>query len=218
MPKKTSSKKDTETVKETMKTKKTTVEKNTPVKNEKTETVSDVKETPVKETLVKTEETKTDEKPEVENPVTNYVNRLSTFVEKLAQVNKELKELGTQGKTLEKEFNNIVKVLSKNRGKATKSNENRPVSGFAMPTYLSDELYEFLDIEKDTKVPRKEVTKMINQYIMKNSLRDESDKRNIIPNEELHAIFKSDPSHKITYFNLQSYMKHHFIRERPVTA
>jgi chromatin remodeling complex protein RSC6 len=203
-PKTKDAEKTQEPVKET-KTKKTTTVKETVVE-------TPVVETPVKETVEEVQNEKQEEKQE-ENPVTNYVNKFSSFVEKLGQINKELKELGVQGKTLEKEFNNIVKILSKNRGKATRSTESRPLSGFAMPTYLSDELYEFLGIEKGTKVPRKEVTKMINQYILKNSLRDENDKRNILPNDELHTIFKSDSTHKISYFNLQSYMKHHFIRE-----
>jgi len=86
-------------------------------------------------------------------------------------------------------------------------------TGFAMPILLSDELYEFLSLPKGIKVPRKDVTRMINEYINTNSLRDEADSRNIRPNKELHKIFNSTDGDHITYFNMQSYMKHHYIVE-----
>jgi chromatin remodeling complex protein RSC6 len=169
-----------------------------------------------KSTKIKSSKSSESLSSDTENPVTNYINKFSSFVEKISVINKELKELGVVGKNLEKDFNQIIKVMAKNRGKPIKSNDNRPLSGFAMPTYLSDELYNFLNIEKGTKVPRKDVTKMINEYIKTNSLRDEDDRRKIIPNEELHKIFNSEEGQDITYFNLQKYMKHHFIKELTV--
>jgi|TARA_B110000259_G_scaffold47274_2_gene55062 chromatin remodeling complex protein RSC6 len=151
-----------------------------------------------------------EETKEAPNPVSVYISKLNNYVDRINTMNKELKELVNVGKTLEKDFGVIVKVLSKKN--KFKQNENRPLSGFAMPSLLSDELYEFLKIEKGTKVPRKDVTRKINEYIKENELRDEADKRNIRPNKELHKIFKSDDSNKITYFNLQSYLKHHFVK------
>jgi chromatin remodeling complex protein RSC6 len=167
---------------------------------------SEVSEEPTK--LNPKEET--DESKESPNPVSVYISKLNNYVDRINTMNKELKELVNVGKTLEKDFGVIVKVLSKKN--KFKSNENRPLSGFAMPSLLSDELYEFLKIEKGTKVPRKDVTRKINEYIKENDLREESDKRNIRPNKELHKIFNSDETSKITYFNLQSYLKHHFIK------
>lgn len=144
------------------------------------------------------------------NPVNMYVSKLNNYVERISKMNKELKDLVGVGKNLEKEFNSIIKIMSKKN--KTKS-ENRPLSGFAMPSKLSDELYEFLNINKGDKVPRKDVTRMINEYITRNNLRDEKDKRVIKPNAELHKIFNSCEKDEITYFNLQSYMKHHFIKD-----
>ena len=145
------------------------------------------------------------------NPITIYVSKLNSYVERIANMNKELKDLVSVGKTLEKDFNQIVKIMSKKT--KTKNSENRPLSGFAMPSLLSEQLYDFLDLEKGVKVPRKDVTRMINSYIKDNSLRDESDRRKIIPDDELHKIFNSSVGDNITYFNLQSYMKHHFIKD-----
>ena len=146
------------------------------------------------------------------NPVSVYVSKLNNYVDRITTMNKELKELVNVGKSLEKDFNNIVKVMSKKN--KNKSNEKRHPSGFAVPYKLSEELYSFLNINNGDKVPRNDVTRMINEYITKNNLRDEKDKRIIKPNKELHKIFNSSNEDSITYFNLQSYIKHHFIKEK----
>ena len=145
------------------------------------------------------------------NPVSVYVSKLSNYVDRITTMNKELKELVNVGKSLEKDFNNIVKVMSK---KNKRPNEKRHPSGFAVPYKLSEELYLFLGMNNADKVPRNDVTRMINEYITKNNLRDEKDKRIIKPNKELHKIFNSSNEDSITYFNLQSYIKHHFIKEK----
>ena len=94
------------------------------------------------------------------------------------------------------------------------------VSGFAIPSLLSDEYCEFLqkhflmDMYKGIRVPRKEVTRMISEYIVMNSLRDDEDRRVIRPNTELHKIFKSTENDLISYFNLQSYMRYCFIKDK----
>lgn len=156
-----------------------------------------------------------DEKPKDAvdtNPATMYQTKLNGYIERVGAVGKEVKELVAMGRTLAKEYQQIMKVMSK-KSKYVKSNEDRPLSGFAMPSLLSDELYEFLGLEKGVKVPRKDVTRMMNDYIKTNNLREENDKRNIKPDAKLHKIFKSSDKDEITYFNLQTYMKHHFIKE-----
>lgn len=159
-----------------------------------------------------------DEKPKDlvdTNPATMYQTKLNGYIERVGSVGKEVKELVALGRTLAKEYQQIMKIMSK-KSKYVKSNEDRPLSGFAMPSLLSDELYEFLNLEKGVKVPRKDVTRMMNEYIKTNGLRDEEDKRNITPDKKLHKIFNSTDKDKITYFNLQTYMKHHFIKEPSV--
>lgn len=154
---------------------------------------------------------------EENNPVSIYVSKLNKYVGSIASINKELKELVTVGKSLEKDFNNIVRIMAK-KSKTKGSGERRHPSGFAVASILSEEMYSFLDITNGEKVPRKDVTRMINEYITKNGLRDVDDKRIIMPNENLHKIFKSNDESKITYFNLQSYIKHHFIKEQQAVS
>ena len=173
---------------------------------------------------VQSEDKKTDEKntngdssENNDNPVTVYVNKLNKYVETIAKMNSELKQLVTVGKTLEKDFNQIVKLLAKKN--KSKSNENRALTGFAMPTYLTDEMYDFLNehtemkIEKGQKVYRIAVTRTLNKYIKDNGLRQEKDKRYFTPNSTLHHIFRSTENDEVSYFNLQKYIKHHFLKE-----
>jgi chromatin remodeling complex protein RSC6 len=160
-----------------------------------------------------TPETPSEEKkPDIENPVSVYVSKLNNYVERIASMNKELKELVNVGKSLEKDFGNIVKVMSKKNKNKSSENKRNP-SGFAMPSYITKSLAEFLNIPYGEKVPRNDVTRMINEYITSNGLRDEKDKRVIRPNEALQKIFNSLDTDNITYFNLQTYIKHHFIKE-----
>lgn len=156
-------------------------------------------------------------KEEANNPVSIYVNKLNNYVERITTMNKELKELVNVGKSLEKDFNNIVKIMTK-KNKNKSNGERRHPSGFAVASVLSEEMYEFLNIKKGEKVPRKDVTRMMNDYITKNELRNPDDKRIIIPNEALRKIFNSNETDTITYFNLQSYIKHHFIKESATAA
>tara|TARA_Y100000389_G_scaffold94530_1_gene91174 strand:+ start:593 stop:1048 length:456 start_codon:yes stop_codon:yes gene_type:complete len=142
---------------------------------------------------------------------TVFHNKLIEFNEKINEMVKQMKELQAYGKVLDKEFNAVSKQLMKLKKIKNKSS-SRPLSGFAVPSRLTDELYEFLKIQKGTLIARKDVTKMMNEYIVKHECRDEKDKRNIIPNEELQALFNCGQDEQITYFNLQSYMKQHYLK------
>lgn len=142
---------------------------------------------------------------------TVFHNKLLEFNEKINEMVKQMKELQAYGKVLDKEFNGVSRQLLKLKKIKNKSS-SRPLSGFAVPSRLTDELYEFLKIQKGTLIARKDVTKMMNEYIVKHECRDEKDKRNIIPNEELQALFHCGSDEQITYFNLQSYMKQHYLK------
>lgn len=145
-----------------------------------------------------------------------FYTKLSNFISKIASINKEVKELQTMGKTLEKDFNNVIKVLSKQKNK-NKNSELKRASGFAMPSLLSTELYQFLGITEGELVPRTDVTKLLNNYIVENGLRNEEDKRQILPDEKLKKILNCTDDDDVHYFNLQQFLKHHFIKRDAAT-
>ena len=57
---------------------------------------------------------------------------------------------------------------------------------------------------------------MINKYIVDNNLRKEEDKRQIIPDKKLSKLLNLDGSEQLSYFNLQKYIKHHFVKSEAV--
>jgi chromatin remodeling complex protein RSC6 len=134
----------------------------------------------------------------------------SVLLEKLAMFTAELKSMQLIVKTLQKEHSKLVSSSTKKSVK--KTNTKRVPSGFQKPTLLSDAMCEFLKVEKGREMPRVDVTKMINEYIRKNELQDPNDKRNIVLDNELKKIISIENGQKLTYFNLQSFIKHHFIK------
>ena len=142
------------------------------------------------------------------NQVSEYLNDLNKVVEKLQLLNSECKSILTIGKKLENNFckmSNTVKRKTKPR-----EDSNQRAMGFSVPSLLSEQMYEFMNIPKDTFVPRKDVTQFINNYIEKNQLRDTDSREIIIPDVKLRNLLGSSNEDVITYFNLQNYIKHHF--------
>ena len=151
---------------------------------------------------------------EVTVPVTSEVDDDSPlkFEKLLKNMNvmlNTIKESQVSLKNMQKEYTKMMKTVNKKTRKSTNTTKRAP-SGFAKPTYLSDEICEFLNIEKGTMLARTEVTRMINQYIKTNNLQFEKDRRRIIPDQALREIIQSKDEDIVTYFNLQSYIKHHF--------
>lgn len=137
-------------------------------------------------------------------------DKFAFMLEKLQSFNNEIKELVSVVKFLQKEHAKLQKQTSKKVKKVTTG--NRTLSGFAKPSLLSEELCDFLAVSRGTSLARTEVTRMINQYIKKNNLQDAADKRHILPDEKLKQILSMSDEDKLTYFNLQKYMKRHFTK------
>ena len=140
--------------------------------------------------------------------------KLALVTAKLADATNLIKEVQNVVKALAKEVNVLVKQQSKQANK--KSRSPRAPSGFAKPTTVSDEMYDFLKIEKGTPIARVDVTRKINEYIKANNLQNPADKRQIFPNDELRRVLKINDKDQVTFFNLQSYLSHHFAKSKPV--
>jgi chromatin remodeling complex protein RSC6 len=93
----------------------------------------------------------------------------------------------------------------------TPSSSRMPV-GFITPTLLSEELARFLGKPPGTRMARTDVSKEINKYIRAKGLVDRENGHKINPDENLRALLRITSKVELTYFNLQKYMKPHFIR------
>jgi chromatin remodeling complex protein RSC6 len=89
---------------------------------------------------------------------------------------------------------------------------SRVISGFIKPCGISDELAKFLNVPVGSLMLRTDVSKLINNYIRVNNLQDPANGRRINPDAKFRKLLNINPTDELTYFNLQKYMKHHFIR------
>jgi len=146
-----------------------------------------------------------------EMAVLESVTKLQEFGAKIQQLTGIIATLKQDYKTLDKIVNREMKALQKN-SKKRKANSNRQPSGFVKPTLISKDLAKFLGKEDGVEMARTEVSKEINQYIRANSLQDKDNGRIILADAKLKKLLNLNDSDELTYFNLQRYMKHHFIK------
>ena len=96
------------------------------------------------------------------------------------------------------------------RARNADPNKQRNPSGIAKPTRISPELAKFLSVEPSALMARTEVIKLIASYIKEHKLENTENRREIVPDKALGRLLGASKSDKVTYFNLQRYMKRHF--------
>ena len=139
-------------------------------------------------------------------------SKLGDFASKIQQVAALLTSMKSDYKTLEKSVARELKQATKSSGKKRKTSANKSPSGFVKPTKISDELIKFLGKEADTEMSRVEVSKEITRYINEHKLKDEKCGRQINPDAKLSKLLKINKDEVLTFFNLQRYLKIHFIK------
>jgi len=154
------------------------------------------------------------EAPATEAPVdaSTLASKLNDFGSKIQQVTTILSSMKADYKLLEKSVSRELKAASKSKKSKKASTGNRQPSGFVKPSVISDELIAFLGKEAGTMMSRVEVSKGINAYITANSLKDKVSGRQINPDAKLATLLKIGKDEILTYFNLQKYLKIHFIK------
>ena len=145
--------------------------------------------------------------------------KMTEYSAKLQQLVGLLSTLKNDFKTLEKSVAREMKAAQKASSKKRRNNVNRKPSGFVKPTRISDELAAFLGKTVGTEMARTDVSKELNAYIQANKLQDSANGRKINPDAKLAKLLKLSKEDELTYFNLQRFMKHHFIKaEVPAVA
>ena len=144
---------------------------------------------------------------------------------------KELKVLSNEIKNVKKRYQKVIKTISKTKKRKCNVTSDDSVvkkepSGFISPIGLSQELTDLLGLEPDVKLPRTVVTKKLIAYIKENHLENVTNGRNFdltdveIPMAlKLKHLFNIEKGDEVNYFNLQSYLKPHFIpvvKQNPV--
>jgi chromatin remodeling complex protein RSC6 len=167
-------------------------------------------------------------------PGRTALDRLATISDRVTDVmlaikdiTASLKEVATASKLLQKDIVQLQKDGAKRGGRkaaaaaaaaavasgdASAAVPARRPSGFIKPVLLSSALCQFLAVPEGTLMARNEVTRMLTQYVKDNKLYDEADKRTLHPDEKLLQLMTVAEGEKLTYFNLQSHIKHNFIK------
>jgi len=138
--------------------------------------------------------------------------KLAEYSSKLQALTALVNVVKNDYKVLEKAVTKELKAAQKASKKGKRNAGNRAPSGFVKPTLISDELALFLGKDKGSLLARTAVSKEINVYIRANSLQDKDNGRKINPDAKLAKLLKIQKGDELTYFNLQKYMKHHFVK------
>ena len=149
--------------------------------------------------------------PESEAAV-EVVDPFTVLEEKLALLAAALKEVQAQLKVAKKQ--NDAYRRTQDRINNKRKNAKSAPNGFAKPTKISDELCEFLKAPKNSEKARTDVTKAIHSYVQEKKLSDPTNKRIILAHkdETLKKLLGVTDKDSVTYFNLQRFLKKHFLK------
>jgi chromatin remodeling complex protein RSC6 len=138
----------------------------------------------------------------------DFTEDYSDILENLGQVKKNITVVMNQIKQLE------VRVKRDQTKQLKQKQRKKASSGFAKPAKISDELCEFMGMEKGGSMARTEVTKYLHEYIKKNALQVQTNKTLINPDCILKNLFslESEGCNEIHFFSLQKYMNRHFVQ------
>jgi chromatin remodeling complex protein RSC6 len=151
------------------------------------------------------------------------IDHLKAVLQSLTDQAASVKVLINTVRTVIKDFDKKDRELEKLRNKRSRNKSERSAtslpSGITKPVAISDELAKFLGVAPGTLVPRNEVTKGVSGFVKNNNLSDPANKQRFVlddrePAKKLRVLL-GNPSEDVTYFNLQRYLKHHYMPMAP---
>ena len=156
----------------------------------------------------------------VEAPVASVQDDVKAMLTQANTVRETVGALVAELKRLEKRVARLQKDADKRRRRSKKPVEGEEVkprkpSIFELPTALSNDLCSFLGVASGSKESRSNVTKAITTYVKVHELKD---KHTIKPDAKLTALLGVKEGEVLTYFNLQRYLNHHYLKAPVATA
>lgn len=92
----------------------------------------------------------------------------------------------------------------------------RASNAFLKPRAITDELAKFMSLPAKSQASQTQVTKFVSTYVKEHGCFDPNFKRRIVPDAALAKLLRVKDGQEVTYLNLQSFLKVHFIK--PATA
>jgi len=152
---------------------------------------------------------------------------LAGLAEKLKTLGTELttrvreatKSVSDAIKATKREAREIKKKKKKNPADMTPEERKtwearRANNAFLVQRPLTDELCSFMGLKSGDKRSQTEVTKFISGYVKQHNCFDPNFKRRILPNSALAKLLRVSDKDEVTYLNLQSFLKVHFIKPK----
>lgn len=88
----------------------------------------------------------------------------------------------------------------------------RANNAFLKPRPISDELSSFMGLPAKSQQSQTDVTKFISNYVKSHKCFDPNFKRRIVPDAKLTKLLRVKDGQEVTYLNLQSFLKVHFLK------
>jgi chromatin remodeling complex protein RSC6 len=138
----------------------------------------------------------------------------SDLTSRLAAVSHDLVEVS---KAVKRELRD-----SKRRRKvdpATLSPEDRAIwearrknNAFLKPRLLTEEMCTFMGLPAKSQRSQTDVTKFVSAYVKEHNCFDPKFKRRIVPDTKLAKLLRTKDKDEVTYLNLQSFLKVHYVK------
>jgi len=107
----------------------------------------------------------------------------------------------------------IIKDAEKNELIAESNSDKGKTRGFRRQCRISDSMCQFMGLASGSTSSRVEVNQAINSHIKTHNLIDKENAQLILPDDKLWSILSENAKgNKITYFSIQKYIKHHFLK------
>ena len=172
-----------------------------------------VVEAPLKDVVVDASQSVSSVAPDSVTIESSMTDTLGLFQDSITSLTLALTKIKNDFKNLEKQVIKEARAMDKVNAKRNKSRGSRAPSGFVKPTKISKDLSKFLGVSDDTMIARTDVTKMITAYVKEHKLQAPDNGRKILPDKKLMSLLGCNSDDEVTYFNLQKFMKPHFIKD-----
>lgn len=134
------------------------------------------------------------------------------LINQFQDIQSVMKTLHSNLKVLQKEVLKERKESKKKESKIKKkSSKKKSPSGFAKPAPITDDLASFLGLSSGVELARTDVTTKIIAYVKEHGLQNPANKKQIVPDDKLAKILVVPDGEIVTFFNLQTYLKKHFL-------
>jgi len=133
-----------------------------------------------------------------------------------ARVRSLVAEAGEALKALKRDVRNSKRRVKKDPATMTPEERSqwearRANNAFLKLRPISDELASFMGLPAKSQKSQTDVTKFIATYVKAHSCFDPNFKRRIIPDAKLGKLLRAKDGQEVTYLNLQSFLKVHFL-------